>query len=320
MKLNRGTLVEIKGDASVRKFFRKTQKLESSILIYSKKEKEKNLLIYDAINKILLKNKINAPRLINEFYDKNFIEVQDLGKITILNLIQREKNKFLIYKKVIELLIKIQKIKEKKIRNFKKKNYNIPLYSNQLLFKESKLFCDWYIPEKIKKNKVNIKKKVENEIKYLLKNLKLKNNIFVHRDFHLSNLMINKKGISVIDSQDAAIGNQAYDLASVIDDVRYKTSNALKKNIYNCYIKKNSNKFKIEDFKNDFEILSVLRNLKIIGIFTRLAKQDKKNKYLKLIPYAWKLINLRCNENQKLKNLKIILDKFFKKKRYKYEY
>ena len=37
-------------------------------------------------------------------------------------------------------------------------------------------------------------------------------------------------------------------------------------------------------FKNDFEILSVLRNLKIIGIFTRLSKRDKKNKYLKLIP------------------------------------
>ena len=28
--------------------------------------------------------------------------------------------------------------------------------------------------------------------------------------------------------------------------------------------------------KNDFEILSVLRNLKIIGIFTRLAIRDKK--------------------------------------------
>ena len=47
-------------------------------------------------------------------------------------------------------------------------------------------------------------------------------------------------------------------------------------------------------FKNDFEILSVLRNLKIIGIFTRLAIRDNKKKYLKLIPYAWILIN---NEN-----------------------
>ena len=31
--------------------------------------------------------------------------------------------------------------------------------------------------------------------------------------------------------------------------------------------------------KNDFEILSVLRNLKIIGIFTRLAIRDRKKVY-----------------------------------------
>ena len=43
----------------------------------------------------------------------------------------------------------------------------------------------------------------------------------------------------------------------------------------------------------DFEIISVLRNLKIIGIFTRLANRDNKKQYLKLIPHAWELIELR---------------------------
>ena len=37
------------------------------------------------------------------------------------------------------------------------------------------------------------------------------------------------KKIGVIDSQDALIGNPAYDLASLIDDVRIKTSKSLKK-------------------------------------------------------------------------------------------
>ena len=52
-----------------------------------------------------------------------------------------------------------------------------------------------------------------------------------------------------------------------------------------------------KSFQNDFLILSVLRNLKILGIFTRLAKRDKKNNYLKLIPYTWKLIKLRTSGN-----------------------
>ena len=37
--------------------------------------------------------------------------------------------------------------------------------------------------------------------------------------------------IGLIDSQDALIGNRAYDLASLIDDVRFKTSVHLKKRI-----------------------------------------------------------------------------------------
>ena len=48
-------LTKIKGDASYRKFFRKKKNNYSSIIIIAEKEKFKNLLVYDAINKILIK-------------------------------------------------------------------------------------------------------------------------------------------------------------------------------------------------------------------------------------------------------------------------
>ena len=76
----------------------------------------------------------------------------------------------------------------------------------------------------------------------------------------------------------------------------------------------------LDDFRNDFEILSVLRNLKIIGIFTRLSVRDKKNKYLKLIPYAWKLIEQRLKKNPNFYDLKEVLRKYFSNRvRKKYE-
>ena len=118
-------------------------------------------------------------------------------------------------------------------------------------------------------------------------------NTFVHRDFHVSNLMKYKKKLATIDTQDALIGNRAYDLASLIDDVRFKSNKKLKDNIYNYYLKLSKNKINKIILLNDFEILSVIRNMKIIGIFTRLAVRDKKKIYLKLIPHAWKLIELR---------------------------
>lgn len=315
MNFNDSKISPIKGDASFRKFYRKKTKKKTSIIVYSDKEKIKNLLNYDSINKILNKKKISAPKLISENYSNNFIEVEDLGNKTVFNIIKKKNNKFKMYKKILLILLKLQNIKLKKIKNFNKKTFKVPSYSHRILFGEAKLFLDWYVPKFIKKNKrYKIKKNLKKILSLLISKIQLSNTTFVHRDFHVSNLMIKNNKISLIDTQDAVYGNIAYDLASLIDDVRLKTSNNLKKMIYESYIDLNNKKINKTKFKNDFEILSVLRNLKVIGIFTRLAKRDNKKKYLKLIPYAWKLIEHRINNNNIFIELKKKLDVNFPKK------
>ena len=310
--LNLKELKEIKGDASFRNFYR--NKTNHSIVVHAKKEKIKNLLIYDAINKILIKNKILAPKLLNQNYKNNYIEVEDFGDNTLFKVLKNNKtNKELIFRKILKTLNKLQLIKDKKVINFNGQKYKVHEYSNKTLSNEAKLFSKWYAPRKINKFKIrNFKKKYENEVKKLLSKLNLKNDTFVHRDFHVSNLMYVKNNIAVIDSQDALIGNKAYDLASLVDDVRFKTSNKLKNKILNNYLKK-LKKNEINKFINDFEILSVLRNLKIIGIFMRLAVRDNKKKYKKMIPYAWEMINYRMKNNREFVNLKLILKSNFPK-------
>ena len=308
-------LKKIKGDASSRKFFRKKIRKTTSIIVYTQKDKSKNLLAYDAVNKILIKNNVLAPSLYQENYNKNFIEIQDFGDQTVFKILKsKSTNKLILFKKIIKLLNKIQSIKSRSIKNFKKQKYVMPKYNNDVLIKEANLFCQWYVEKNLPKGlKEKFTKKFLKIIKKLTLNLKLKNTVFVHRDFHVSNLMLFNNKIGVIDSQDALIGNKAYDLASLVDDVRLKTPKSLKNKIYSLYINKQKklNKFK---FKNDFEILSILRNLKIIGIFTRLAIRDGKKNYLKLIPYAWFLINMRINDNKVFIDLKKLLNEYFKGK------
>ena len=306
-------LKSIKGDASFRKFFRKKNNNKNSIVVFAKKEKFKNLLVYDAINKIFNKNKILAPNLYEENYKKGYIEIQDFGDETIFKILLKKKNNKLKYfKKIVKILIQIQSIKNRDIKDFKKKKYIIPKYDKLILLKEAQLFCDWYIKKKLqKKNRDKFNKKFKRITKKLISNLKLNNNVFVHRDFHVSNLMLVNNRIGVIDGQDALIGNKAYDLASLVDDVRLRTSTILKNKIYKFYINKQKNLNRAK-FKNDFDILSVLRNLKIIGIFTRLAVRDGKKRYLKLIPRAWELINIRI-DNQIFLELKKLLNQNFKK-------
>ena len=306
---NSKDLQKIKGDASFRTFYR--SKKRNSIFAYAKKEKKKNLLIYDAVNKILIKNKILAPNLISYSYKKNFIEIEDFGNVSLFKVLKNKKNnKYLFFKKVINLLNKLQSIKTKKTKNFLNQNYKLELYKNKILYSEAKLFSDWYFEKKFNKNRSLFKKKFQNEINKLLSKLNNKNVTFVHRDFHVSNLMYFKNQIGLIDNQDALVGNKAYDLASLIDDVRLKTNNRLKEKVFNYYIKTNK-KINLKKFKEDFEILSILRNLKIIGIFTRLASRDNKKKYIHLIPYAWEMIDYRLKRNKIFKDLKLLLKKNF---------
>ena len=283
---------KIEGDASDREFFRS----KNSILIFSKKNKFKNLLEYDCINKILNNHKIPAPKLLKNNYTNNSIEISDLGKISVRNILNK-KNQYYFYKKIIDILIKFKKIKKTKVKNLNGKYYSMKKYNYKDLYKEADLFNTWYAPYYNKKLTMPKKRRmVRKIIKNLISKIKLSNNIFVHRDFHVSNMMYKNNKIYLIDSQDAVIGNPAYDLASLIDDVRYKSSCLLKKKVYLYFLQKNK-KINKKNFRNDFLILSVLRNLKILGIFTRLAKRDNKKNYLKLIPYTWKLIKLRTNGN-----------------------
>ena len=306
--MNFKNIVELSGDASHRKFYR--DKKNNSIIVYAKKEKRKNLLIYAAINELLNNNKILTPRLISEKYKKNYIIIEDLGDYTGL---KKFKNyKIDNYIKLFEILKKLKLVRKRTINTFLKTNYTIKNYSNNELLREAKLFSDWYMPKIIKK-KLSLSKKLYIKIiKKLILSLKLKKKVFVHRDFHISNIMIKKNKIYLIDSQDAVFGNEAYDLASLIDDVRIKIKLKNREKIYEKFIS-NQKKINPEKLRNDFEILSILRNLKIIRIFTRLSKRDKKHKYLKLIPYAWKMIDERRKHNTRFEELNNFLSIYFQK-------
>ena len=301
-------LEKLSGDASFRKFYR--HKKNKSIIVYCKKEKFKNLIIYEAVNRFLKNNNINTPKLISENYKKNFIEIEDLGNLTGLK--KYKSFKINNYKKLFKILKKIQNIKSKKIKTFLKKIYKIPIYSDKLLLDEAKLFSNWYLPTIIKKNETKVLNEFNKILKKVIRKLMLKKRVLVHRDFHISNIMLNRKKIYLIDTQDLIYGNPAYDVASLIDDVRFKISLKNREILYKNFILNEKKNFSSK-LRNDFEILSTLRNLKIIGIFTRLSKRDKKYSYVKMIPYAWQMIEERLTQNRNLYELKSFFDRYFPK-------
>ena len=311
-------LKKISGDASFRVFYRLQKGKNTSIIVQARKEKFKNLITYSVVNNILTKNKIYAPKLIQNYYENNIIEITDLGRKSFYDVVIKKKNKLNNYKDLIKLIIKLQNIKLKQTYRFGKFKINFETYTLKNLHKESDLFFDWYLKYSSKKSKIKkIKNILKKELNNIYKKIYFTNNVFVHRDFHASNIMVYKNNFGLIDSQDAILGNPLYDVASLIDDVRIKLPSHIQKKLLNYYYRNSKlKKEKYENLKNDFEILSVQRNLKILGIFVRLYKRDCKSNYLKYLPHTWSLIEKRV-KNPVFENLNYLFKKYLKIKNFK---
>ena len=91
MKLN--NLKKLSGDASFRSFYRKKNYSKTSIVVFCKKQKKSNLVIYEAINNLLIKKNLLAPKMIDNNYNKNYIEIEDFGDLTIFQLLKKKKKK-----------------------------------------------------------------------------------------------------------------------------------------------------------------------------------------------------------------------------------
>ena len=89
---------KISGDASFREFYRVKRNNKTSIIVFAKKEKFKNLIVYCVVNDVLSKHKILSPKLIKNYYKDNMIEITDLGNKSFHEYIKNKKSKLSDYK------------------------------------------------------------------------------------------------------------------------------------------------------------------------------------------------------------------------------
>jgi aminoglycoside/choline kinase family phosphotransferase len=122
----------------------------------------------------------------------------------------------------------------------------------------------------------------------------------VLRDYHADNLMVlktrkNHQSVGLLDFQDALIGSKAYDLVSLLEDARRDVNEELRKKMIDYYLEKSH--VEKEQFILDYKILSLQRNIKILGIFARLVLRDNKKQYLDLMPRVLELVKIRAFSN-----------------------
>lgn len=283
------------GDASDRKYFlAKTKKQEVIIMVDKNPDDLRQFL---KITKALEK-KVSVPKIYKTFQSNGLAIIENFGQFKYSNILN-SKNSKKLYKLAVENLISIQK---------KKFSISLPKYDNNKFLDESNLFFDWYLPF-FKINKGNAKNEFNLIFIDYLKKLKKLPQVFVHRDYHIDNLFFleNRRGIlkcGWIDYQDALYGPSLYDLVSLTQDARINVSKKIEEYLVNLYLEKNKIKDK-EFFYFCYDLIGIQRHLKVLGIFCRLSKRDKKDTYLKHLPRVKKMLlsNLMKKKFAKLNSI-----------------
>ncbi|MFD3188921.1 aminoglycoside phosphotransferase family protein [Sedimentitalea sp. HM32M-2] len=116
------------------------------------------------------------------------------------------------------------------------------------------------------------------------------NSVLIQRDYHAENLLWlpHRQGVArvgLLDFQDAMSGHPAYDLVSLLQDARRDVAPRIETEMITRYLAETG--LDRDAFEVAYAALGVQRNLRILGVFARLARAYGKPHYVDLIPRVW---------------------------------
>lgn len=112
--------------------------------------------------------------------------------------------------------------------------------------------------------------------------------VFVHRDYHSRNLMLDGERLGIIDFQDALLGPASYDLASLLRDAYIALDEDLIDGLIGRFLDGRAelgrNAMDRTAFRRLFDLTSIQRNLKAAGRFVYIDRVKQNPKFLADIP------------------------------------
>ena len=196
--------------------------------------------------------------------------------------------------------------------------HRVPSFDDAALGVETELLTDWYLPERRGKPTDEAMRADYRALwKPLFDIANRDTKVLGLRDFHSPNMLwlSNRDGaarVGLLDFQDAVITARAYDLVSFLQDARRDVPVAREQEMlahYCALATRELPSFDENTFRAAYAVLGAQRNAKIIGIFVRLNKRDRKPAYLAHLPRV-KSYFTRDLAHPALSDLKHWLEKF----------
>jgi len=305
------TLTTASADASFRRYFRVSLASRHALA-----PDARTLIVMDApppmedcrpfvyVARLLIAAGVHAPSVLAQDLPQGFLLLTDLGMTTYLAALDSAAAPGL-YADALEALVRLQRASSEA---------ELPPYDEATLARELALFPDWYITRHLDRVlTADERATLASAYQAILKNNLAQPRVFVHRDYHSRNLMVATPNPGVLDFQDAVYGPITYDLVSLLRDayIEWEEERQLDWAVRYWERARKAALPVSADFAlfwRDFEWMGVQRQLKVLGIFARLAYRDRKDGYLKDLPRVMRYVRAACNRYRELGPLAGLLD------------
>lgn len=281
------TMEPASSDASFRQYYRVHTPDRSLIAMDSPPELE-NAAAFVQIGQLLENTGLIVPQVVAANLDSGFLLLTDLGRNNYWHLVQAGMDDAQLqqhYRRAIATLVQMQTAP----------TAALPVYDQARLLAELSIFEKWYVNAY---RQIQLSDTERQTLEQVWRMLVAHNDqtprVFVHRDYHSPNLMVDENGPAnqqpgVIDYQDAVAGPITYDIASLVMDARttWEEDQQLDWAIRYWDAARQAGLPVATDFAEfhiAYEWMSLQRNLRILGVFARLSLRDQKHHYLDHLP------------------------------------
>ena len=275
MNSDHNDLEKIEDGLSNKLIYRITEKENTKIIIDFSRDKQefKNFLtVYEILQKI----NISIPKIYEVNQKQYKIYMQDFGK-NRFNKIYNKDNLYKLLKLAVENIIVIQN--ESNLNNLK----NLKEYTFEDLKIELKEFVTYYIPNNKNSNFPTSKFYESWKSIFYSQNYNMKN--FVHKDFEFVNLFFLENCEShlqcgIIDFQSAFKGFIGWDLISLLENPRINFTRDYNDKLIEYFYDNTSIIENFNTFLEQYYVLSLARQTRLLGRWKKLLSTNNDNKYL----------------------------------------
>lgn len=243
-----------------------------------------------AVDEALRAHGFSAPRILAADLDEGLLLLEDLGGEGILDEAGRPLPAR--YHAAAEMLTVLHRLDwPGELSVPQGGTYRLPVYDVEAMLAEVGLFLDWYLPHMGREPDAGARASYLELWRTLAEDLQVLPQTLVLRDFHSPNILWlgAREGharVGLIDFQDAVLGPEAYDLASLAQDARVAVDRSLEEALLNAYLEARAGEaaFNPLAFLKAYRVMGAQRASKVLGIFARLARRDGKAQHLDKLP------------------------------------